>query len=76
MTKAKNPRKLLPFDATRYLTDDAAIAEYMNAVLETNDPDLLRLALGDIAGGPRGAEECSPGREPGGAIIPNPIKPR
>ena len=49
MTKAKNPRKLLPFDAARYLTDDAAITEYMNAVLEANDPDLLLLALGDIA---------------------------
>jgi probable addiction module antidote protein len=49
MTKAKNPRKLLPFDAARYLTDDAAVAEYMNAVLEANDPDLLLLALGDIA---------------------------
>lgn len=49
MTKTKNPRKLFPFDAARYLTDDAAIAEYMNAVLEANDPDLLLLALGDIA---------------------------
>jgi hypothetical protein len=25
-------RKLLPFDAARYLTDDDAVAEYMNAV--------------------------------------------
>lgn len=49
MTKAKNPRKLLPFDAARYLTDAAAVAEYMNAVLEEKDPDLLLLALGDIA---------------------------
>ena len=49
MTKAKNPPRLLPFDAARYLTDDAAVAEYMNAVLEANDPDLLLLALGDVA---------------------------
>ena len=49
MTKPKATRKLLPFDAARYLTDDAAVAEYMNAVLELNDPDLLLLALGDIA---------------------------
>jgi probable addiction module antidote protein len=49
MTKAKNPRKLLPFDAARYLTDDAAVAEYVNAVLEADDPDVLLLALGDIA---------------------------
>lgn len=40
---------MLPFDAARYLTDDAAVAEYMNAVLESDDPDLLLLALGDIA---------------------------
>jgi len=49
MTKTKNPRKLLLFDAARYLTDDAAVTEYMNAILEANDPDLLLLALGDIA---------------------------
>jgi probable addiction module antidote protein len=49
MTKAKVPRKLHEFDASRYLTDDAAIAEYMTAILEEGDPDLLLLALGDIA---------------------------
>ena len=48
MTRTKNPRKLLPFDAARYLTDDAAVAEYMNAILEADDPDLLLLARGDI----------------------------
>lgn len=41
--------KLLPFDATRYLTDDQAVTEYMNAVLEMEDSDLFLLALGDIA---------------------------
>ena len=49
MTKAKTQRRLLPFDAARYLTDDAAVAEYMTAVLEKNDPDFLLLALGDVA---------------------------
>lgn len=34
-------RKLVLFDAARYLTDDAAIAEYITAVLEFDDPDLL-----------------------------------
>ena len=48
--KATKPsRKLLPFDAARYLTDDAAVAEYMNAALETGDADLLLMALGDVA---------------------------
>ena len=42
-------RKLVPFDAVRYLKDDAAIAEYITAVLELDDPDLLLAALGDVA---------------------------
>lgn len=41
--------EIVAFDAARYLKDDAAIAEYMTAVLEANDPDLLLLALGDVA---------------------------
>jgi probable addiction module antidote protein len=45
----KPRRKLLPFDAARYLTDDDAVAEYMNAVLESGNSDHLLLALGDIA---------------------------
>ena len=48
MSKVKN-KKLLPFDAARYLNDDEAIAEYVSAVLETEDSDLLLLALSDIA---------------------------
>lgn len=47
--KARPRKKLLPFDATRYLTDDEAIAEYMTAALETGDPDLLLAVLGDVA---------------------------
>jgi probable addiction module antidote protein len=47
--KTNSRSKLVPFDAARYLTDDAAIAEYMTAVLETGDSNLLLLALGDIA---------------------------
>jgi probable addiction module antidote protein len=49
MSKTKAKTQLLPFDAARYLTDDAAIAEYMTAVLETDNLDLLLLALGDVA---------------------------
>ena len=49
MTKAKAPLKLVGFDAARYLDDDAAIAEYMTAMLEADDPDLLLLALSDVA---------------------------
>jgi probable addiction module antidote protein len=49
MTKPKAPLKLVAFDAAHYLHDDEAIAEYMTAVLETNELDLLLLALSDVA---------------------------
>lgn len=49
MTKTKALPKLIVFDAARYLNDDEAIAEYMTAILEANDPDLLLLALSDVA---------------------------
>jgi probable addiction module antidote protein len=50
MSKRKsNKLKLVAFDAARYLEDDEAIAEYMTAVLESDDPDLLLAALGDVA---------------------------
>ena len=38
MTKPKVPLKLVAFDAARSLDDDKAIAEYMTAVLDTNEP--------------------------------------
>lgn len=66
MTKLKPSRKLLSFDAARYLTDDAAVADYVNAVLELNDPDLLLLALDDIArarGMAQVAKDAGLGRE-------------
>lgn len=48
-SNAKEQAKLLPFDAARYLSDEAAIAEYMTVVLEMDDPDLLLMATEDIA---------------------------
>ena len=48
------------------MVDEAAIAEYMTAVLEANEPDLLLLALGDIArarGMAQIAKETGLGRE-------------
>ena len=39
MKAIKKAPKLVPFDAARYLNDEAAIAEYMTVVLETEDPD-------------------------------------
>jgi probable addiction module antidote protein len=49
MSKTKPQSELVPFDAAKYLTNDEAVAEYMNAVLESEDLDLLLLALGDVA---------------------------
>ena len=66
MSKIKSASRLVPFDAARYLTDDAAVAEYMTAVLETQDPDLLLMALGDVArarGMAQVAKEAGLGRE-------------
>lgn len=37
------------FDATEYLDSEQAMAEYLTAMLESNDPALLAAALGDIA---------------------------
>ena len=66
MTRTKAPLKLVAFDAARYLNDDAAIAEYMTVVLEANDPDLLLLALSDVArakGMAQVAKDAALGRE-------------
>ena len=65
-TKAKAPPKLIVFDAARYLNDDEAIAEYMTVILEANDPDLLLLALSDVArakGMAQVAKDAGLGRE-------------
>lgn len=70
MTKSKRRSraapKLIAFDAAKYLDDDEAIAEYMTAVLEANDPDLLLLALADVArakGMAQVAKDAGLGRE-------------
>lgn len=66
MTPTRGLAKLVEFDAARYLTDDASIAEYINAILETDDFDLLLLALGDVArarGMAQVAQDAGLGRE-------------
>lgn len=65
-TGGRAGRKLAAFDAARYLTSDRAIAEYLTAVLEMDDTDLLLAALGDIArarGMAQVAERSGLGRE-------------
>lgn len=66
MTRATASRKLIPFDAARYLEDDEAVAEYMTAIFEADDPDLLLLALSDVArakGMAQVAKDAGLGRE-------------
>jgi len=66
MKQTKRKIKLVPFDAAEYLTDDATIAEYINAILEEDDTDLLLMALGDVArarGMAQVAKESGLGRE-------------
>lgn len=41
--------KISRFDATDYLDSEEMIAEYINAVLEDGDPELLLAAISDVA---------------------------
>jgi probable addiction module antidote protein len=41
--------KTSPFDMSEYLDSPEMITEYLKAAVEDGDPELLRLALGDIA---------------------------
>jgi len=41
--------KTAPFDATEYLDSEEAIAEYLTAALEEDDPALLLAAIADVA---------------------------
>lgn len=49
MTKKIKLSDCRPFDIAEYLDDEAMITEYMNVVLEENNPAMLASALGDIA---------------------------
>ena len=42
-------KKLIKFDAAAYLDNEETIAEYLSAVMEKNDLDLLLAAVGDVA---------------------------
>ncbi|MDI6901709.1 MAG: putative addiction module antidote protein [Anaerosomatales bacterium] len=58
--------KTHPWDVTRYLDSEEAMAAYLDAALEEGDPALLAAALGDIArakGMTQIARETGLGRE-------------
>jgi probable addiction module antidote protein len=71
--------KVKEFDPSAYLDDDEAIAEYLSAVLEDENPDVFLSAIGNVAKS-RGmsaiAESTGLGREgPYKAFAPG-AKPR
>ena len=41
--------KFAPFDAADYLTNEETIAEYLAAALEDPNPDMILVALRDVA---------------------------
>jgi probable addiction module antidote protein len=58
--------KLSSFDAARYLDSDEAVAEFIDAALETGEPAVLIRALGEVAraqGMARVAKRSGLGRE-------------
>ena len=58
--------KITKFDAAEYLDSEEVIAEYLNAALEDDDPDVFLVAIGDIAkarGMSELAKEAGLGRE-------------
>lgn len=42
-------KNLSAFDASDYLEDDAVVAEYLNAALEDENPDVFLQAVADVA---------------------------
>ena len=58
--------KVTDFDISEYLENEEAIASYLNAIMEEDDPRLLLAAIGDIAkarGMSRIASDSGLGRE-------------
>jgi len=44
-------KKLARFDAAEYLDNEEVIAEYLNAALEDENPDVFLVAISDVAKG-------------------------
>ncbi|GFM35599.1 addiction module antidote protein [Desulfovibrio psychrotolerans] len=58
--------KITKFDAADYLDSEETIAAYINAALEEDDPDILLVAIADVAkarGMSRLAKDAGLGRE-------------
>lgn len=62
----KRPLKVSEFRISDYLDSEEAIAEYLTAALEEDDPEFFQRALGDVArarGMAQVAEQAGVGRE-------------
>lgn len=42
-------KQIAPFDAADYLSNEKVIAEYLNAALEDENPDVFLVAVSDVA---------------------------
>ena len=42
-------KRIAPFDAADYLDSEEVIAEYLNAALEDENPNVFLVAIGDVA---------------------------
>ena len=49
MSKKVKASELPDFDFSEHLDSEAAVSEYLTAIVEDGDPSLLAAALGDIA---------------------------
>jgi len=49
LAKPRNNAKLSAFDAAKFLDSDEAVAEFIDAALETGEPAVLIRALGEVA---------------------------
>ncbi len=59
-------KKLKTFDAADYLDNEVVIAEYLNAALEDENPDVFLVAISDVAkarGMSKLAKDAGVGRE-------------
>lgn len=71
--------KTKPFDAADYLDNDETIAEYLNLALEDANPEMLLLAIGNIArarGMAQVAQDSGLGRESLYKALSDGAKPR
>lgn len=57
-------KKIAAFDAADYLENEEVIAEYLNAALEDENPDVFLVAVSDVAKA-RGMAHAGKGNRPG-----------